>query len=482
MDKPKTPTHSSSLSRRGFTKATGAAATAAFGFQFVPSHVWGANEKPALAGIGSGGKGKTDIDQANKSGFQVVGLVDVIDTKKMPEAQGRFKTMASTREQYPDAKFYVDYQEMIDDLGDKIDAVTVSTPDHHHFHASVAAMKAGKHVYCQKPLTHGIWEARMLGKLAEETGVKTQMGNQAHANSSMRRAVELIRAGVIGKVKEVHAWTNRPIWPQGFATPPEKEEVPAWLNWEQWVGPAPWVDYSQKIAPFAWRGWWDYGTGALGDMACHIMDMAYWALKLDSPTSVIASEKGATDFSPPISSHITWEFPANDLTDKKGLTYHWWDGYPDATFIRDGWRLQKGSEDYNHPPEDLMEGMNYKQFGSVLVGEKGKFFFNRGSDKWVIKPTGGIDGFDWPEQTVPRAREDNNYHEWLDAIDGKIEHGESYFGLAAPFTETVLLGVLAQRVPDTKLDWDAAKMEVKGKPELKKYIQREYRDGWQIEV
>ena len=164
-------------------------------------------------------------------------------------------------------------------MGDKVDAVTVSTPDHHHFHASVMAMQAGKHVYCQKPLTHGIWEARMMAQIASQTGVKTQMGNQAHANDHMRRCVELIRAGIIGKVKEIHAWTNRPIWPQGFHSPPAKEAVPAAIDWNQWIGPAPWVDYSHLIAPFSWRGWWDYGTGALGDMACHIMDMGYWAMQ-----------------------------------------------------------------------------------------------------------------------------------------------------------------------------------------------------------
>ncbi len=483
METPKTPSNAGSgtLSRRGFAKTAGAAA-AAFGFQVVPSRVFGANQRPALAGIGSGGKGRVDIAESAKSGFDVVSLVDVLDVTKMPEVQGRIKSLAETREKYPDAEFYLDYREMIADMKDKVDAVTISTPDHHHFHAAVAAMKAGMHVYVQKPLTHGIWEARKLLELSEETGVATQMGNQAHANGSMRRAVELIRAGIIGKVREVHAWTNRPIWPQGFLTPPDPEPVPDYLDWEQWIGPAQHVEYSPKIAPFAWRGWWEYGTGALGDMACHIMDMPYWALKLNAPTSVKAEERGATEFSPPISSHIAWEFPANDLTDGNGLTFHWWDGYPDASFVRDGWRLEKGSNDYNRPPDDVMEGVNYKQYGSVLIGEKGKFFFNRGNDKWVIKPTSGVDGFPWPDETVPRARGNNNYHEWIDAINGDIPYGQSYFGNAVPLTETVLLGVLAQRVPNTKLEWDAEKLEVEGKPELKPYIQREYRKGWEIEV
>ncbi|MGM0491222.1 MAG: Gfo/Idh/MocA family protein, partial [Planctomycetota bacterium] len=277
-----------SISRRRFGKMAGATIGAAAGFYFIPSRAWGRLEKLALAGIGTGGKGRSDIRQSENVGFEVVALVDIVDAKKLDSAKGRLKGAAGTRGHYPDAAFFTDYRQMLGEMGDKVDAVTVSTPDHHHFHASVLAMQQGKHVYCQKPLTHGIWEARMLAQLAKRNGVKTQMGNQAHANNHMRRCVELIRAGIVGKVKEVHAWTNRPIWPQGFKTPPAQEPVPPAIDWDQWIGPAPWVDYSPRIAPFSWRGWWDYGTGALGDMACHIMDMGYWAMDTNAPTGVIA--------------------------------------------------------------------------------------------------------------------------------------------------------------------------------------------------
>ena len=179
-----------------------------------------------MAGIGAGGKGTADIAGAKKAGFEIVALVDVVDVTKLSKLEGRLKRMGQTRNDNPTAKFFNDYREMLLEMGDRVDAVTVSTPDHHHYHASSMAMKAGKHVYCQKPLTHGIWEARMLSQIAKETGVKTQMGNQAHANDHMRRCIELIRAGVIGKVQEIHAWTNRPIWPQGFSAPPQKEPVP----------------------------------------------------------------------------------------------------------------------------------------------------------------------------------------------------------------------------------------------------------------
>lgn len=481
--------HKNVLSRRTFHQAVAGTFGAAMGFHFIPSRAWGNLEKPTLAGIGAGGKGLADIGGSAKAGFDVRALVDVVDIKKLNSLgddrknNRRLQSMKQVRETYPGAEFYGDYREMIDKLGDKIDAVTVSTPDHHHFHASVLAMKRGMHVYCQKPLTHGIWEARMLRKLAHETGVKTQMGNQAHANDNMRRCVELIRAGVIGKVTEVHAWTNRPIWPQGFAVPPVQEEVPTGIDWQQWIGPAPHVGYSSKIAPFAWRGWWNYGTGALGDMACHIMDMPYWALEPGAPKSVQAEQQGATDLSPPINSKITWEFGPSRYTAPEGFKFYWYDGYLDAKFDRENWSLNKASEDYNHPSEEMLEGMSFKAFGSIIVGEHGKLFFNRGRGaKWVLKTQSSIDGFEWPDETIPRATGQDNYQEWMDAVTGKIEQGQSNFDLAGQLTETVLLGVLAQRFPDTKLDWDAEKMEVKGRPELKSYIKRAYRPGWEISV
>ena len=479
------PTPNRNLSRRQFTKTAGVALGAAAGFHFFPALGQKRLEKPALAGIGAGGKGVADITGSYKAGFEIVALVDVVDATKLRNLEGRLKKMGQMRDQFPDARFFTDYREMISELGDKVDAVTVSTPDHHHFHASSLAMNAGKHVYCQKPLTHGIWEARMMTKIARQTGVKTQMGNQAHANDHMRRCVELIRAGVIGKVTEIHAWTNRPIWPQGFASPPPKEPVPDGIDWAQWIGPAPWVDYSPRIAPFAWRGWWNYGTGALGDMACHIMDLGYWAMQPEkgrklSPRSVMARQQGATDLSPPINSVLTWDFGPSQYASNDGFKFHWYDGYIDAHFDRDSWQLIKKGDQYNHPSEEVLEGMDFSKFGSVIVGEQGKLFFNRGSNTWVLKTSSHIDGFDWPAQTLPRATGQDNYREWLDAIEGKIDQGQSNFDLAGPMTETILLGVLAQREPDTKLDWNAEKMEVTGRPDLKKYIQREYRDGWNL--
>jgi predicted dehydrogenase len=474
----KTRAKSKRVSRRQFGKVAGAGLGAALGFYFVPSHAWGRLQKPTLAGIGIGGKGSSDIQQCHAAGFEIAALVDVVDPRKMDAAKGRMQRLAKTHKAYPNAAIYSDYREMLVEMGDKVDAVTVSTPDHHHFHASALAMLAGKHVYCQKPLTHGIWEARKLAQLARQTGVKTQMGNQAHANDHMRRCVELIRAGIIGKVKEIHAWTNRPIWAQGFQQPPTPEEVPPQLDWNQWIGPAPWVDYSPLIAPFSWRGWWNYGTGALGDMACHIMDFGYWAMDTRAPRAVTAQQVGATEISPPINSKITWEFGPGKYSAKNGFKFYWYDGYVDAHFDRDTWRLVKNSDDYNHPDDRVLEGVSFQKFGSVIVGEKGKLLFNRGKNSWVLWPSVVADGFPMPEPSIPRAPQQNNYLEWLAAIQGEVSQGQSNFGLAGPMTETILLGVLAQRVPDTKLKWNADRMEVAGRPELNKYIQRPYRDGW----
>jgi hypothetical protein len=213
------------------------------------------------------------------------------------------------------------------------------------------------------------------------------------------------------------------------------------------------------------------------------MDMPFWALNPQAPLAVSAEQQGATELSPPINSKITWEFGPGDHTSADGFKYVWYDGYLDAAFDRDSWTLKKQSNEYNHPGDDVLEGMSFQDFGSVVIGEEGRIFFNRGGrNNWVVKASGRIDGFEWPQESIPRANRQNNYLEWRDAIDGKIEQGQSNFDLAGRLTETVLLGVLAQRVPDTRLEWDADRLAVKGRPQLQKYIQRPYRAGWEMDV
>lgn len=469
------------ITRRKFTKG---AAAALFGFQVVPSRVFGANDRINLAGIGTGGKGASDIANSDAAGFNIIALCDVVDATKgrLKEREG---AVSGTRRKYLNAKFFQDWREMLDKVPD-IDAVTVSTPDHVHAMASVAAMKKGKHVYCQKPLTHDIWEARLMTKVAKETGVKTQMGNQAHALDSMRRAVELVRAGLIGDVTEVHTWTNRPIWPQAVPRFPEKEEVPAHLNWDLWIGPAPFHDYSSKITPFNWRGYWDFGTGALGDMACHVMDMSFWALELGSPTSVEAVTSGTSSVSPPIWSTITYEFPARGT--KPAVKYVWHDGFKDAVFNEKKWALvnkddaSKRPSQPNVPPAEILEGENpteSKGFGTVMIGTEGKFFFNRHNNKWVVKPNDRLKDCN-PAPSLQRARDSDPHKEFYDAIknDGQ---GLGNFDYAGPFSETVLLGNLAMKL-GKKIEWDGPNMKAINAPEADALIKRPYRDGWKMDV
>ena len=330
-----------SQSRRKFIKTS---TLGALTFQVVPSRVFGANARVALAGIGAGGKGSSDIASTHAAGADIVGLCDV-DSGRLNQAVKK----------YPGSKSYTDYRKLFDELGKSIDAVTVSTPDHMHFHATLRAIQMGKHTYVQKPLSHSIWEARKLTTEAKKNKVITQMGNQAHAGEPIRRAVELIRSGVIGKVKEVHAWTNRPIWPQGVKKALPAQEVPKNMDWDQWIGPAPMRPYNSAYAPFKWRGWWDFGTGALGDMGCHIMDMPFWALDLKYPTAVEARQSGNSVESGPNKSVVTYTFPEGQYNHK--MPYVWYDG--------------------GHMPEQsvfdgtIVNSENAKKFDLILIGEKG---------------------------------------------------------------------------------------------------------------
>ena len=438
-----------SLSRRKFIGAS----TSAFAFQFLPSRVWGANERINVAGIGVGGKGTADVASAAKAGANVVALCDV-DTARGGKTIGAF----------PKAKVYADFRVMLEKQKD-VDAVVISAPDHIHAVAAMAAMDLGKHVYCQKPLTHSIHEARILTEAAAKNKLITQMGNQAHAGEPIRRAVELVRAGIIGKVTEVHVWTNRPIWPQGLTARPPKEKIPESLDWDLWLGPAPKTHYSSKYVPFKWRGWWDYGTGALGDMACHIMDMPYWALELGHPLSVEAEQGGTRACARTGRCPVPVSRPATAPRD------------PD---------LVRRKEERQPTSSTGCHGQDLRGYESVLVGDKGTMVFNRRSTKWKII---GCDGDEVRqiEESTPQSlsrveqegisTNDANHVEWLDGIKGKGEP-LSAFSLAGPLTETVLLGNLSVRTGE-KIDWDGPAM----KPSLKaaeKYVRRKYRKGWSL--
>ena len=476
------PMKSTPFSRRDFIRAS---AVATLGFHILPSSARGANSRIQVGCIGTNGKGRVDIMATAAAGAEIVALCDVADPrqpglgrpKQKKNKAGAAETMLDA---FPHARFFTDYRTMLRDMPG-IDAVTVSTPDHHHFHASMLAMRRGKHVYCQKPISHSIWEARRMAETAVEYKVQTQMGNQAHAGEPIRRGVELIRAGVIGRVSEVHAWTNRPIWPQGMTAWPKAEKVPKGLDWDLWIGPAPFRDYSPAIAPFNWRGYWDFGAGALGDMGCHIMDMPYWALGLTSPNSVEAIHEGGNAIAAPRWSTVTYQFPRSILGGP--VKFVWYDGVTSKEGV------------YQHtPPAELWKAdfptadHVFRRFDLVLVGEKGRMFFNRSRQDWLYKPESLTNGFPPPPQTIARVPggtqdgkgEDGGgpYVEWLNAIRTGTP-ALSNFAASGPFSETVLLGNLALRV-GRRIDWDAKSLTATNAPEAAGIIRRAYRQGWEL--
>jgi predicted dehydrogenase len=444
---------SSKSNRREFLKNGGAVVTSAAGYWITGVQpIWaqekGPNAKVNVAVVGAGGKGAGEIQGVLKAGDNIVALCDVDE-----------KSLDAGSKVAPDAKRYFDYREMFDKEAKNFDAVTVSTPDHHHFLASMLAVKNKKHVYTQKPLVHSVWEARTLAEAAKEARVVTQMGNQGHASDARREQVEFLRQGVLGKVTEVHVWTNRPIWGQAMDRPKNTPGIPNTLHWYEWLGPAPDRPYHKAYHPFAWRGWWDFGTGALGDMACHLMDAPFWGLDLGYPTSVEAEGDPLHPETGPKWMIVRLEFPARG--DKPPVKLTWYDGG-------------------KMPPPELSKGAKIGNNGYIIIGDKGSFVaLDEQGQKRVFFPDELKDVK--VEQTLPRTgggHEWGNHREWLDAIKGKGK-AQCGFEYAGPFTEAVLIGIVAFRA-GKKLDWDGQAMKAKNCPEADKYIKREYRKGWEI--
>src|SRR5581483_7674816 len=377
------------------------------------------NERVNFACIGVGGKGDSDTADAARLG-NVVAICDVDDN-----------TLDKAAQKYPNARKYNDYRKMLDEMGKSIDAVTVSTPDHVHALAAAAAMHLGKHCFCQKPLTHTIYEARRLGEIARQKKVATQMGNQGTADSSMRHSAALVRAGALGTVTEVHVWTNRPIWPQGGPRP-QPAPVPANLHWDLWLGPAPERPYGDGYHPFAWRGWWDFGTGALGDMACHTVNMPFMALDLRNPVSVQAQSAGHNHDSYPTWSIIRFEFPAT--AHRPALTMTWYDGG-------------------KRPPQELLEGETFSDSCSLIIGDKGKLY-TPGDYGGGGKLIGGVDV---GEVKFPESP--GHFEEFVRAIKEGVPATSNFPDYAGPLTETILRGNLAvwtadkEGVEGTKIEW-----------------------------
>lgn len=432
----------------------------------TPAFSKSANEKLNIAGIGVGGKGSSDVDGAAKVG-NIVALCDIDDN--VLDRKINQKDKKTGEQPYLKAKKYNDFRKMLDEMGKSIDAVTVSTPDHTHAVAAMMAIKMGKHVYCQKPLTHTVREARALREAARQYKVCTQMGNQGSAENGLREAVEVVQAGAIGPVTEAHVWTNRPIWPQApkLTKRPDTKPVPKHVHWDVWLGPAAERPYADGYHPFAWRGFWDFGTGALGDMACHTANMAFRALKLAYPTSISAENGEVNPETYPGWATITFQFPARgDLPPVKLV---WYEGH------RDGKK--------NLPSQELLHGENPPDSGSLLVGAKGTLYSpNDYGAQYVLLPRTAFADYKKPEKRLPRnGRGDNGMkEEWARAImENKPEIAYSNFDIAALLTETILLGNVAMRA-GKKLEWDGENMKFTNAPDAEKFLHFEYRNGWTL--
>lgn len=433
-------------SRRDFLKVS---ATAGVGYwtattsQLVLSK--SPNEQIQYACVGVGGKGDSDSNDCGRTG-KVVAICDV-DERNLEKKAGRFS----------EAKKYYDYRTMLDELDDHIDAVTVSTPDHNHAPAAALALRKQKHCFVQKPLTHTVSEARVLGDLARQNGVATMMGNQGTANSALRKAAAVIQLGTLGKVTEVHVWTNRPVWPQGIARPTDAPPVPKWLHWDQWIGPATYCPYNPAYHPFAWRGYWDFGTGALGDMACHTVNMSFMALDLKDPISIQAKSSGHNGDTYPSWSVIDFEFP-----ERKGrhpVQFTWYDG---------------GKRPGNHYFKGVEEITNS---GCLVVGERGTLY----SPGDYANSYQLLDGLDDPKN-VEFEESPGHFDEWVRAINGGPPATANFPDYAGPLTENILLGNLAVWAAGDgqgkKVKWDAPNLKTMNAPELDQIVKKDYRDGY----
>lgn len=443
--------------RRSFLSRS---AVAGAGLIVVPRHVLGGkgyvapSDKLNIAAVGSGGMGAGNIN--NVSSQNIVALCDV-----------DFNQAAATFKKYPNAPQYKDYRVMLEkEKG--IDAVIVATPDHSHAPAAMVAIKMGKHVYVQKPLTHSVFEARKLTEAVREYKVVSQMGNQGRSGEGTRRLAEWIWAGAIGDIKEIHSWTNRPVWPQGIGRPAETMPVPSTLDWNLWLGPAPERPYNSAYLPFNWRAWYDFGAGALGDMGCHVLDPVFHAMKLKYPIWVQGShsyevremwKRVDNQETYPSASMITYQFPARENMPPVKLT--WYDGGLMPTW-----------------PAEVDNTKIPAEGGSMFIGENGIIVCSTyGGDVQMFPEERFLEYKDLPA-TLPRIKTSHEMN-WVDACKGG-EKPCSNFDYSGPLTEMVLMGNLAIRVPGKRLLWDGDNMKVTNDEAANRFIQREYRKGWTL--
>ena len=459
-------TNDPQINRRSFIKS---AAGATAGMMVFPHIMTGSNTVPPserlnLAFVGVGGKGVSSIMPL--SDHNLIGLCDV-DKRRVAEA--RRKTGGQAFADVIDGavakggKWFKDYRLMFEELGEKLDGVVISIPDHMHYPVAMSAINLGINIYCEKPLTHTVEEARNLAEGARKKGVVSQMGNQGHSNEGVRLAKEWIAAGVIGQVREAYSWTNRPIWPQGLNKPDHSQFIPVipkGLDWKLWLGVAKKRAYDPAYLPFSWRAWWDYGCGAVGDMACHVMDAAYYSLDLGLPTSIEALATDVNDYCAPNASAITYKFPKRGKFD--AMTYHWLDGglLPPA-------------------PKGLTHGdiLSSDKSGSLFIGEEGFMVTDTYTRSVRILPNSRFMDFrkNLPPKTILRVK-GSHQSDWVRAIKENSQ-ACSHFDYASGLTEVGILGNVAIR-SRSRIEYDAEKMRVTNVPEANNLLKKEYPKGW----
>ena len=478
------------ISRRRFIGMTAAATASASLFNIVPSfavsglgHV-APSDKLNIAGIGVGGKGRVNLN--NMKSENIVALCDI----DFQYARGCFND-------FPNAKQYVDYRKMFNEMGKSIDAVVIATPDHTHAVSAMVAMQLGKHVYVQKPLTHSVYESRVLLEASRRYKVVTQMGNEGHSNASVAEVCEWIWSGAIGEVTRVDAWTDRPIWPQGLTRPEQGMWLPEHIDWDLFIGPAKMRPYHRAYHPWDWRGWWDFGTGALGDMACHVLDVVFSAMKLGHPVSVEASSTAINTESAPVASTIQYDFPARPDVGKfkmPAVTVYWYDGGLTP-------RRPEGLPD----GEELGEGKN----GIIFHGTKGTLVCGNYGGRYKLLPESKFKGMKKPPAQIRRV---GMSHE-MDFVRACKESPESRilplsnFEYSGPLNEMVVMGNLAVRLQnlEKKLMWDGVNMRItnlsdsdkitvrngiprqeprditlNAKQAAEEFVRHTYREGWSL--
>lgn len=473
-------------SRRSFLKTAGAAGLAASSLGFPNIlHAQNKGDKLRIAFVGVGGINGRHTEDTKKAGDIVVAYCDV-DKSRLDNYE-KYKDDPN----WKDAKGYQDYRKMFDEQAKNIDAVIVGTPDHHHYPATALAMMAGKHVFTQKPLTHTVWESRQILLGLEKYKVATQMGNQGHANEGNRRIYEYVNSGILGDITEIHCVSNRPIWPQGGPRPTGEDPVPAELDWDLWIGPAPMRPYKKDVYhPFAWRGFYDFGGGALADMACHTMDSIFMSMNPGYPLDVEVLEiNGHSDDMFPTGSIIRWTYGPGKLPngqDRPGFVVYWYDGKLKNEAGEDVMALERVAKAIGEEKLKMPDGRVQKipTSGNVYVGTKESLLVTGDyGDRSRIIPEANMQKIGNPPKLLERSI--GHHEEWRQAALGNkpLDFPGSNFRYAAPFTETILLGNVALRVgKGKKLEWDAQNMSFKNSPEANQWLSKNYRSGWEFKL